>query len=230
MTFTALLVVAVLIVVNVAEKLIPHSSVVVGPVAAAALIVLSHRAGLTWDDEGLARRTWGKGTRWALVCVGAVAAVYTVAALLPATRSAFDDERYQHGLGRTLVTVLVVIPLGTVLLEEVAFRGVLWGALRREYGVIVATAVSSLLFGLWHVLPSLNLAESNKAVEGVFGSSGIGQVLAVLGTVVFTALAGVVFCELRRRSESLIAPFGLHWATNALGVIVTAVLFGLGVS
>jgi membrane protease YdiL (CAAX protease family) len=34
--------------------------------------------------------------------------------------------------------------------------------------------------------------------------------------VVFTALAGVVFAELRRRSGSLVAPLLLHWATNGL--------------
>jgi membrane protease YdiL (CAAX protease family) len=38
----------------------------------------------------------------------------------------------------------------------------------------------------------------------------------------FTAAAGVLFCELRRRSGSLLAPIGLHWAVNGLGVLVTA--------
>lgn len=31
--------------------------------------------------------------------------------------------------------------------------------------------------------------------------------------------AGVLFCELRRRSGSLLAPMGLHWAVNALGYL-----------
>jgi uncharacterized protein len=44
----------------------------------------------------------------------------------------------------------------------------------------------------------------------------------VLGTVLFTALAGVLFCELRRRSGSLLASIGLHWATNGLGVLAAA--------
>ena len=44
----------------------------------------------------------------------------------------------------------------------------------------------------------------------------------VLGTVLFTGLAGVVFCELRRRSGSLLASAGLHWATNGLGVLTAA--------
>jgi membrane protease YdiL (CAAX protease family) len=32
-----------------------------------------------------------------------------------------------------------------------------------------------------------------------------------------TAVAGVVLCELRRRSGSLAAPMALHWAVNSLG-------------
>jgi membrane protease YdiL (CAAX protease family) len=47
-------------------------------------------------------------------------------------------------------------------------------------------------------------------------------VVAVAGTVGFTALGGVVIGELRRRSGSVLASVGMHWATNALGV-----LFGL---
>jgi membrane protease YdiL (CAAX protease family) len=50
----------------------------------------------------------------------------------------------------------------------------------------------------------------------------LAVVLTVLGTVVFTAVAGVVFAELRRRSGSLVAPLGLHWATNGLAVVASA--------
>jgi membrane protease YdiL (CAAX protease family) len=52
------------------------------------------------------------------------------------------------------------------------------------------------------------------------GSSA--QTIVVVGTVLFTAVGGVVAGELRRRSGSLLASAGMHWATNALGV-----LFGL---
>jgi membrane protease YdiL (CAAX protease family) len=52
--------------------------------------------------------------------------------------------------------------------------------------------------------------------------------VSVLGTVLFTSLAGVLFCELRRRSGSLLAPAGLHWATNALGVLAAAAVWGWG--
>jgi membrane protease YdiL (CAAX protease family) len=109
-----------------------------------------------------------------------------------------------------------------VLFEEVAFRGVLWGLLCSNRGAARATFVSSLLFGFWHVLPSLRLNEVNPAVTGLVGSGAGGRALAVAGAVTFTSLAGVVLCELRRRSGSLLAPVGLHWAVNGLGVVVSA--------
>src|SRR5581483_2966669 len=143
-------------------------------------------------------------------------------AVLPATRSAFLDERYRTDLGTAARTAFVVIPLGTVLFEEVAFRGVLWGLIRRERAAARATLVSSVLFGLWHIPPSLQLNRVNPAVAHLAGGDRAGQVIAVAGAVVFTGLAGALLCELRRRSGSLLAPFGLHWATNGLGVLATA--------
>ncbi|WP_327134521.1 CPBP family intramembrane metalloprotease [Streptomyces sp. NBC_01343] len=90
-------------------------------------------------------------------------------------------------------------------MEEIAFRGVLYGLVRRDRGAVWATAVSSVLFGLWHVPPSLHPATAKPAVGSVVGQSGPGAALAVLGAVLFTAAAGVLFCELRRRSGSLLA-------------------------
>jgi len=83
-------------------------------------------------------------------------------------------------------------------------------------GARAATTVSSALFGLWHVLPSLGLATDDEAVGTIVGRGTAGQAMSVLGTVLFTGLAGVVFCELRRRSGSLLASAGLHWAANGL--------------
>jgi membrane protease YdiL (CAAX protease family) len=75
-----------------------------------------------------------------------------------------------------------------------------------------------VLFGFWHVLPSLHLGSANQGVADTVGTG----FLAVAGTVVFTTIGGLVFGELRRRSDSVLASVGVHWATNALGV-----LFGL---
>ncbi len=222
------LVIAILAAVNVIDIRVPHATLVAGPVCALGLPLIGRTAGLSWADMGLGRGTWRPGLRWAGAEIGLVAVVIAAGAALPLTRNAFRDTRYQLGLGAALLDALVLIPVGTVLLEEVAFRGVLWGLLRRARGTVTATAVTSLLFGLWHVLPSLGLASANQAISGTVGSGRSAELVTVLATMGFTALAGVVFCELRRRSGSLLAPAGLHWAVNGLAVLASAAVWAWG--
>jgi uncharacterized protein len=221
-------VIAFLILVNVIDVRVAHASLVLGPAGAAGLLVLARWAGLDWAELGLGAGTWRRGLAWAAAAIGAVAIVFAVGAALPLTRHSFRDARYDLGWGGALLTAFVLIPVGTVLFEEVAFRGVLWGLLRRSRGTWTATIVSSALFGLWHVLPSLHLATDNQAIGSTVGTGTSGRVAAVLGTVLFTALSGVVFCELRRRSGSLLASAGLHWATNGLGVLAAAAVWAWG--
>lgn len=190
-----------------------------GPVEAAALLAFARLNGLTWSELGLGGDRVGPGARWGLGVVAVVAAVYAVGVLLPLTRSAFQDSRYHLPLAQALFTSFVAIPFGTVVLEEIAFRSVLWGMLARhqsQWGVLVTTSV---LFGLWHVLPAMHVGSAHRGVSGAIGGS---TWVVVTGTVVVTALGGLVFGELRRRSGSVLASMAAHWATNALGV-----LFGL---
>jgi membrane protease YdiL (CAAX protease family) len=195
---------------------------------AVVLVAIARRAGLGWRELGLGSGTWRRGLAWAAVVIGVVAVVYSIGAALPLTRSAFRDSRYHFGFWEAMLTAFVLIPVGTVLFEEVAFRGVLWGLLRRARGTWTATIVSSVLFGLWHIFPSLGLAADNQAVGSTVGSSASGQAVSVLGVVLFTGLSGAVFCELRRRSRSLLASAGLHWATNGLGVLASAAVWARG--
>lgn len=221
-------VIAVLPLLNVVDIRVPHASLVAGPACAAGMVVIARLAGCGWRDLGLGPGTWRPGLRWAAAAIALVAVVIATGAALPLTREAFRDTRYREDWGGALLTALVLIPVGTVLVEEIAFRGVLWGLLRRIRGTAAATAVSSLLFGLWHVLPSLGLAKDNEAISGTVGKGTVAQAMTVLATVLFTALAGVVFCELRRRSGSVLASAGLHWATNALGVLASAAVWAWG--
>ncbi|MBT2392302.1 CPBP family intramembrane metalloprotease [Streptomyces sp. ISL-1] len=200
------------------NRLGPDLYVPVCVTTAGALVLIARRTGITWDELGLGRSSARKGMRWGLVLTGAVVLVYLVALALPFTREAFQDERVAELSGGQLVyRVLVRVPFGTVLLEEVAFRGVLWAMMQRRWGPAWATAVSSALFGLWHIQPSRGLTHSNAAAEAVFGTGGTGVALSVAAAVAGTALAGVVFCELRRRSGSLIPPVALHCALNSAG-------------
>ncbi|MFD7710660.1 CPBP family intramembrane glutamic endopeptidase [Streptomyces sp. NPDC059785] len=189
-------------------------------VATALLLAVLFAAGGTWADAGLDGAALRRGARWALVLTALVGAVYTAGALLPPTRGLFADERHSGLTGAEVaLRALVTVPLGTVLLEETGFRGVLYGLVRRTRGTGWATAVSSALFGLWHVLPSLHLVTDKPVLTPVFGHSALGSGLVMAGVVLFTGAAGVLFCELRRRSGSLLAPMGLHWAVNSLGYV-----------
>lgn len=217
--------IAMLAVVNVVDIRVRHASLVVGPACAAVLLAGGRLGGLSWADLGLGRGTWRRGLAWAAAVIGVVAVVVAAGAALPLTREAFRDSRYQLSLGNAMLTAFVFIPVGTVLVEEVAFRGVLWGLLRRMGGTFVATAVSSALFGLWHVLPSLGFAADNEAFGSAVGRGREAQAVTVLATVLFTAGAGVVLCELRRRSGSVLASAGLHWAVNGLSVLASAAVW-----
>ena len=193
------------------------------PLAALMLLGFARLSGLSWRQLGLGRDRARTGAVWAAGAIAVVGLVYLAGVLLPATRTAFLDARYHLSVSGALVTALVVIPIGTILVEEVAFRSVLWGMLSRHMPAWRVLAISSVLFGLWHVLPSLHLAAANRGIgQAVSGAGASAGVLVVAATVAFTAVGGAVAGELRRRSGSLLASAGMHWATNGLGV-----LFGL---
>jgi uncharacterized protein len=177
---------------------IPGDAHVVANVAATgALAVIAAWSGLTADELGLAR--WSSGLRVGGVAVAVVGLVLIVAAAVPATRGYFDDDRVDVGAGEMLVRVLVVIPVGTVVFEELAFRGVLLALLRRRAEIRIAIAWSAIGFGLWHV----------PALVGDDGPA------AIAGTVLATTAAGIGFAWLRLRSGSLLAPMLAHLATNS---------------
>ena len=176
----------------------------------AVLLTVARLGGLTWADLGLPGVRLRRGLVIGALAAAAVAAVYAGAVALPATRTAFVNGRDAVPLAAVLFVALVRIPLGTVVLEELAFRGVLPALVGG--GWWRATLVSSGLFGLWHVLPSMG---SPAAVSGALGPAG-----AVVGTVLFTAAAGVVFRAWQRWSGHLVTPMLLHAATNSLGAVI----------
>ena len=221
-------IVAVLAAANILARQAPHPwSDLAVPAGALAVVGLSRSYGVTVEALGLARSTWRTGLRYAGVAFALVVVVVVVAAALPLTRSAFLDSRYRKDGWAALRYALLAVPLLTVIPEELAFRGVLPAVIGRTYGRRAATVGSSVLFGLWHISSSLGLASDNAAVSTHLGSGTSAQVLSVLGAVAATTVAGVVFCQLRWRSGSLLAPIGLHWAVNGVAVLASAVVWRL---
>jgi membrane protease YdiL (CAAX protease family) len=183
--------------------------------AAAAAVAVASRAGVARSTMGLRPARLRRGTRVGLAAGIPVAAAIAAAAALPATRRFFYDERtVRGGRGYALYEGVVRIPLGTALAEEVIFRGALMGWLLHRRSPAYAVVVSSGLFGLWHILPTLDGLRMNPVGELINGSRSrtAGALAAV---VVSTAAAGCAFAWLRLRSGSVLAPAIAHTTMNA---------------
>ncbi len=223
--------IAVVVVVLALSNLVAHfttpwASVATVPAAAVGLLVLLRSRGLGWAELGLGREHWKTGLAYATGAVALVVTVIAVGALLPWTRELFMNDRYATVSG-ALIASMVIIPLQTVIPEELAFRGVLHGALNRAWGFRGVAAAGSLLFGLWHVVTSLGLTTGNVGFTRLFGGGLAGQLAGVLLAVAATGAAGFVFTWLRKRSGSLLAPIALHWSLNGLGALAAALVWHL---
>lgn len=183
--------------------------------AAGMLVAAARRHGYAWDTIGLSRSAVAPGWRVGAVGAGMVAAGLGVALAWPPAAPFLADKRVADlSPAGVLGRIGVRIPLGTVLFEELAFRGVLLGAWAHERSVPAAVAGTSAMFGLWHIGPTLVLlAENDVALAPA------GRALAVGGSVALTAAAGTVFALLRLRTGGVLAPALVHLATNALGTL-----------
>jgi membrane protease YdiL (CAAX protease family) len=223
--------VAVVVVVLALTNLVAHfttawAGMAAVPVAAVGLMVLVRCNGLGWAELGLGRAHWRSGLGYALAAVTIVVSVIGLGVALPWTRPMFLNNHYATVSG-ALIASMIIIPLHTVIPEELAFRGVLHGALNRAWGFRGAAAGGSLLFGLWHVSTSLGMTSSNAGFTRLFGSGIIGALAGVVLAILATGAAGFVFSWLRRRSGSLIAPIALHWSLNGVGALAAALVWQL---
>lgn len=223
--------IAVVVVVLAMSNLIAHfttpwAGVATVPAAALGLVILVRSRGLGWAELGLGREHWKSGVGYASAAVALVMTVIAVGALMPLTRPLFLNDNYAT-LSGAVIASMVIIPLQTVIPEELAFRGVLQGALTRAWGFRSVALVGSLLFGLWHIATSLGLTSNNVGFTRLFGGGIAGEIAGVLLAVAATAVAGFVFSWLRRRSGSLLAPIALHWSLNGLGALAAAVVWHL---
>ena len=213
-------VIAALIVINIVNnRVAPQTHYLMWAfVGSVVLLAIGLLDGNSFTDMGLGFSYLIPGLIWAGASIGLITVAYLVGSIFKKTREAFADERVGALSGSRLAfQALVEVPFGTVLLEEIAFRAVLFSMLARRFGVIPAIIISAVIFGLWHILPSIGTHEANPALGSVVGTGRRGNILAVIASVLTTAIAGVVFAGLRIVSGSVLAPMGFHWATNGLG-------------
>ena len=208
--------VAVLAVSNVVgNRMLPTGGYMPWNVTVASVLLqLARRSGCDDADLGLAASGLRSGVRAGAIGAAVAAAAYAV--VVGRAPGALQDERATSLPSRqALWHGLVGIPLGTVLTEEIAFRGVLPALLARpDRPAWLPGAAASLLFGLWHVLPSYDLSQANPAFAR-FGAHSRERAATVAVTA--TSLAGAGLHLLGRRARHLAAPAAVHLATNVLG-------------
>ncbi|QDO86956.1 CPBP family intramembrane metalloprotease [Ornithinimicrobium ciconiae] len=158
--------------------------------------------------------TGAAGSAALALLLGAVSATTTGRELLD------DDRVVDASWAQTLAHVGIFIPLGTVVLEEVAFRGALPALLDPDgRSVPLTVAVPSLAFGAWHVV-------SSRAFVAAHGQDndpdrpGGAAAGSTAGIVAATAVAGLVLGLARRRGGHLAAPALMHLTANALATVV----------
>jgi membrane protease YdiL (CAAX protease family) len=202
--------------VAVNRVLSPRTHVPANLAFAAAICGIGRVAArMSWSDLGLGRTEAGRGFRVGTKSSLMSAALVAAAAAAPWTRRFFADERIlRSSRGAAVYEMCVRIPLATALPEEVVFRGVLLSVLSRSHTTATAIAWTSTLFGLWHVLPTLDTMRTNP-IKDVLPEGWLGYAAAAGAALPATAATGALFALLRNRSGSVVAPVLTHTAINA---------------
>ncbi len=104
-----------------------------------------------------------------------------------------------YGIAETVLYILSMFCVG--FLEEVIFRGLLFGAMRED-GLKSAVIVSSLTFGIGHIINLIN------------GSGA--ELLPNLLQVIYATSAGFMFVMMYLKTESLVGCILAHGVFNAL--------------
>lgn len=205
------LLVALLAVLNVCRSIVVPGGwhLAFNLTTAAVAVGVAALGGVGAAGLGLGRDRWVAGARLGGAAFLAITLVVTVGALV----GVVADDDVSGDRNEVLARALVLIPVGTVLVEELVFRGALDGLLRASLDDARVIAVSSaVLFGLWHVVPAWR--------GGSSGLDGLGSGWQVLLTFGATTVAGLGFHWLRARSGSLLAPMLAHLATNSSTLLV----------
>ena len=211
--------IAALAIANIlTNRVLPSWSYVPFNLLVSVVVVAMASTVATMTEMGFAN--WRLGAIWGGALAAVTLLILLLAVVLRPTRDLFDDRRVDDGVAALAYNTLLAIPFGTVVLEEVAFRGALPAVLAREWTTMRAVVVSSALFGLWHVLPSWGIGDVNPVVDDILGDGWIGRLISVGVAVLGTFLVGLWWSFVRYRSGSLLAPVLAHVGTNSLAYTI----------
>jgi membrane protease YdiL (CAAX protease family) len=189
---------------------LPTPVYVVVNLAAAALAVLAAvRGGIPSGALGLGRDAVRPGLHWAGIQLTLI--VIGLGVGLAVLRDRFPTLGVPSGHGALAFDVLVRIPFGTALPEEMLFRGVVLALWTRAVSLPAAAGITSAAFGLWHI----------GATVATLGDDA--TVLTVAGAVAFTTMVGLVLAWGRFFTGGVWGPAVAHAAANGLATLAGAI-------
>lgn len=209
----------------VLSRLLPEKLHLISNLAVSiAAIAVALQCGLSLESLGLTLHATPRGILVAILAsLGIMFAVWLLT-VLPFTRRYFLQESsvFKTAPSRIAYETAVRIPLSTALSEEILFRGILFAVFLLHHSTLQAALYSSIIFGFWHIFPSLN-AIYKRYYQTPKNPSMSEKTSRVAADVAATAIAGMFFTWLRVLSGSLIAPWLVHWTIN--GSSTVSVLF-----
>jgi membrane protease YdiL (CAAX protease family) len=186
--------------------------VVAGIGLAAAALAIAYRGNIDIEGLGLSRTHLARGSLIGAFAGSSLALVSLAAMQLAPTitgRAIVYEPLYRVSGAQLATHIAVFLPLGVVLPEELAFRGTLFGLLRRA-GTRAAIVGSAATFALWHAAVAVvTVGDTTLGLSPWFAP-------AVAGALVVVFVGGVALATLRLRAGSLGASIAAHWTFNAL--------------
>ena len=210
---------------TVLARLIPKKWHIILNISIAILaIIMGFSFGLSLEQMGLSPYSIKDGIIVAIIASVVIVFGTIVIAIIPPFRRFFLGENLANANGKLLTFEAAIrIPFSTALIEEILFSGVLLGLLLTQLPVAQALILSAILFGLWHVFPTITSLEQNDAAAAIVGAKKSRQRAGVIAAIIITSIAGLVFGWLRVLAGSVLAPWLVHWSINASGVVGIAV-------
>ena len=129
----------------------------------------------------------------------------TIAGNIPAFQAQIAAMKEGNAMigGGSLHGVLLSAVIAAPIVEEVIFRGVVLGSLRKVFPAWVSILISAVIFGAYHMNP-----------------------VAIVYATVMGIIAGVVY----EKKQNLLFPIMLHMANNFMGLLQDFVPAGIGVT
>ena len=127
--------------------------------------------------------------------------LFYIPLLILISMNVINGVTFNYDAIETILYILSMLCVG--FLEEVIFRGLLFNEMKKD-GLLLAIIVSSLTFGIGHIINLIN-------------GSGVDLLSNVL-QVVYASSAGFMFVMIYLKTDSLIIPISCHGIFNALSI------------